>query len=95
MMCSIFNQFIVYAAKEPPFGSAAFDQVIGWVIGLSTGLFVVAASVCLIRIMVADDTSQVAEAKQDLKQALIAWLAMCLFGAITHTVFSLIGYMNY
>ena len=93
---SFLSQFVVYAASPGwPLDSNGFNDIIGWLVGISTGLAVVGASICLIRIMVADDPSQISDAKTDLKQVLIAWVAIGCLGAIVHTAFSLIGTMNF
>lgn len=91
----ILNKFIVYAAGGDAFSTSGFDQLIGWMVGISTGLAVVASSVCLIRIMVTDDPRTLADAKEDMKQVIIAWLALNSLGAITYTIFSLVDTGNF
>ena len=61
----ILNQFTVYAAGS--FESEGLNTIIGWMIGISTGLAIVSIAICLIRIMINDDTSAVAQAKSDIK----------------------------
>ena len=93
---NFLNQFIVYAAGGvDSFFVFGVDQLIGWMVGLSTGLAVIALSFCLIRIMTADDPRTIAEAKDDIKQTVIAWIALNSLGAIMYTIFTLIDTGNY
>lgn len=56
--------------------AAGFSELVGYIIGISTGLAVVSCAICLIRIMVADEPSQISAAKSDLKHVGIAWVVL-------------------
>ena len=71
--------------------SSAFVEVVGYVIGISTGLALIAVSICLVRIMIADEPAQVSEAKGDIKTVVLAWIILNSLWVFVNFVIGLIN----
>lgn len=66
-------------------------EIVGGIIGISSAVAIVSLSICAIKYMAAEDSRRAAEAKDNAKTVIFAWILLGLFIAIASAIVSAIG----
>ena len=86
---NFFYSFIVYATDDLK-PDPSLQPILDIVIGVASALALLSTAVCILRYMTADDGNTIANAKNDIKNIWIAYIALTSVGLIVKFALSIV-----